>query len=395
MGIGLRYGILLAQYWGANDEQGLKRYLALGTGVTQGLAFFCFAVCVFTPTLLPSLFNPSETVLALASDYVQLLGIAVCLSGFGIAADTALRSIGQTRINLYVSILETALNITFNYILIFGHLGMPAMGLIGAGIGSVIARSIRLLVVLVIIYRYFPVLALRWQNVVEACERRMVSKFFTVTYPIMVGTVIWCAGLFTFNILLGRIGQAELATIAVITPLESIGLAFGHGLSTATGIMIGNSLGANQFKHSTQYSRWALKSSIVLGALLGGVLLVAQSAILSLYGALSDDVTQLMIMSFPIVALSIMLRTINITLIIGVLRSGGDSKFCMNMDFVCQWMWAVPVTAMGAIVFELPFTTVLLLMTSEEIIKVLPAAWRVYSDKWVNNLTENTERSAA
>lgn len=394
-GLGSGMGILLAQYWGANDEKGLKRYLALGTGVTQGLAFFCFAVCVFTPTLLPSLFNPSETVLALASDYVQLLGIAVCLSGVGIAADTALRSIGQTRINLYVSILETALNITLNYILIFGHLGLPAMGLIGAGIGSVIARSIRLIVVLVIIYRYFPVLALRWKNVVEACERRMVSKFFTVTYPIMVGTVIWCAGLFTFNILLGRIGQTELATIAVITPLESIGLAFGHGLSTATGIMIGNSLGANQFKHSTQYSRWALKSSIVLGALLGGVLLVAQSAILSLYGALSDDVTQLMIMSLPIVALSIMLRTINITLIIGVLRSGGDSKFCMNMDFVCQWMWAVPVTAMGAIVFELPFTTVLLLMTSEEIIKVLPAAWRVYSDKWVNNLTENTERSAA
>lgn len=132
-----------------------------------------------------------------------------------------------------------------------------------------------------------------------------------------------------------------------------------------------------------------------MGALLSGILLVAQSALLSLYGALSNDVTQLMIMSFPVMALSIMLRTINITLIIGVLRSGGDSKFCMNMDFVCQWMWAVPVTAMGAIVFELPFTTVLLLMTSEEIIKVLPAAWRVYSDKWVNNLTENTERSAA
>ncbi len=80
-GLGSGMGILLAQYWGANDEKGLKRYLALGTGVTQGLAFFCFVLCFFMPTLLPSLFNPSETVLALASDYVQLLGIAMCLSG--------------------------------------------------------------------------------------------------------------------------------------------------------------------------------------------------------------------------------------------------------------------------------------------------------------------------
>ncbi|GAL26133.1 Na+ driven multidrug efflux pump [Vibrio variabilis] len=90
-----------------------------------------------------------------------------------------------------------------------------------------------------------------------------------------------------------------------------------------------------------------------------------------------------------------MLRTINITLIVGVLRSGGDSKFCMNMDFVCQWMWAVPITAMGAMVFDLPFPIVLLLMTSEEIVKVVPAVWRVYSDRWVNNLTENRESSAA
>lgn len=394
-GLGSGMGILLAQYWGANDEQGLKRYLALGTGVTQGLALFCFTLCFFTPQLLPSLFDPSETVLALASDYVQLLGIAMCLSGLGIAADTALRSIGQTRINLYVSILEVGLNVALNYVLIFGHFGLPAMGLIGAGIGSVIARSIRLIVVLVIIYRYFPVLALRWQNIIDAVEPKMVRKFVTITYPIMGGTVIWCAGIFAFNIILGRMGQTELATMAVITPLESIGLSVAHGLSSATAILIGNSLGANEFQQSTLYSRWALKSSIALGALLGGVLLLAQSAILSLYGGLTTDVTELMVLSFPIVALSIMLRTINITLIIGVLRSGGDSKFCMNMDFVCQWMWAVPITAMGAMVFDLSFPIVLLLMTSEEIVKVVPAVWRVYSDRWVNNLTENRESSAA
>ncbi|GAL17783.1 Na+ driven multidrug efflux pump [Vibrio maritimus] len=272
----------------------------------------------------------------------------MCLSGLSIAADTALRSIGQTRTNLYVSILEVGLNVALNYILIFGYLGLPAMGLIGAGIGSVIARLIRLFLVLAIIYRYFPSLALRWKNVVEAFESSMVRKFFTITYPIMAGTVIWCAGIFTFNIILGRMGQTELATMAVITPLESIGLSIGLGLSNATAIIIGNSLGANQFEHSTQYSRWAFTSAIAMGALLGGSLLIAQDAILSLYGSLSDEVTQLMVNSFPVIALSIMLRTINITLIVGVLRSGGDSKFCMNMDFVCQWMWAVPITAMGA-----------------------------------------------
>lgn len=390
-GLSSGMGILLAQYWGAQDETGLKKNLALGTSVTQLFAFIAFAICFFTPELLPGLFNPNAEVLALSTSYVQLLGIAMLFSGFGIAADTALRSIGQTRINLYLSIMEISLNVTLNYILIFGHFGAPALGLVGAGIGSVIARFVRLVAVIAIIYLKFPVLALRWLNVVNAFERTVLSKFFTITYPIVVGTFIWCAGIFTFHLILGRMGVTELATMAVITPLESIGLSVAHGLSSAAGIMIGNSLGASQFSLSSTYARWALKSSVILGASLGGILLILQTTILKFYGALSQEVIDLMIVSFPVVALSILMRTINITLIVGVLRSGGDSKFCMNMDFVCQWVWAIPITALGAIVFNWSFPVVLLMMVSEEIIKVVPACWRVFSDKWINNLTESKE----
>ncbi len=121
-GLSSGMGILLAQYWGAQDEHGLKNNLALGTIVTQIFAFLCFSICFLTPQLLPQLFNPSREVLALSSQYVQLLGIATLLSGLAIAADTALRSIGQTHINLYLSIMEIGLNVALNYVLIFGTL---------------------------------------------------------------------------------------------------------------------------------------------------------------------------------------------------------------------------------------------------------------------------------
>jgi Na+-driven multidrug efflux pump len=121
---------------------------------------------------------------------------------------------------------------------------------------------------------------------------------------------------------------------------------------------------------------------------LAGMLLVLQPLILTLYGELSEQVQALMVAAFPIMALSILFRTINITLIVGILRSGGDSKFCMNMDFVCQWLWAVPMTALGAMYFEWTFPIVLLMMVSEEVVKLLPAAWRVFGNRWVNNLTQ-------
>ncbi|MGX9521599.1 MATE family efflux transporter [Vibrio mediterranei] len=394
-GLSSGMGILLAQYWGAQDEHGLKNNLALGTIVTQIFAFLCFSICFFTPQLLPQLFNPSREVLTLSSQYIQLLGIATLLSGLAIAADTALRSIGQTHINLYLSIMEIGLNVTLNYVLIFGHFGAPELGLLGAGIGSVIARSIRLIAVITIIYYRYPVLAIRLEHISNAFKPVLVGKFFAITYPIVVGTFIWCAGIFTFHLILGRMGETELATMAVITPLESIGLSVAHGLSSAVGIMIGNSLGANQFGLSTIYACWAFKSAILLGAVLGALLLIMQTAILQLYGALSLDVIDLMTLSFPVVALSILMRSINITLIVGILRSGGDNKFCMNMDFVCQWVWAVPLTALGAIFFDWSFPVVLLMMTSEEIVKAFPATWRVFSHRWVNNLTDSEARPTA
>ncbi|MCJ2376930.1 MATE family efflux transporter [Vibrio sp. ZSDZ34] len=387
-GMGSGMGILLAQYWGAKDSQGLKRNLALGTSVTQLFATFCFIVCFFFPALLPSWFDPSEPVQALSESYVRLLGIAILFAGVSISIDSALRSIGKTRINLYLSILEIGVNVILNYLLIFGHFGLPALGLIGAGIGSVIARTLRLVTAIIILYRGFPELAIRPQHFANAFNRVMLSKFLTVTYPIIVGSFIWCAGIFTFHIILGRMGDVELATMAVITPIESIALSIAHGISSAAAIMIGNALGANEFSKSEMYARWALRVSVIGGMILAGMLLVLQPLILTLYGELSEQVQALMVAAFPIMALSILFRTINITLIVGILRSGGDSKFCMNMDFVCQWLWAVPMTALGAMYFEWTFPIVLLMMVSEEMIKLLPAAWRVFGNRWVNNLTE-------
>ena len=387
-GLSSGMGILLAQYWGAEDNDGFKTNFALGTIVAQFFAFSCFVVCFFFPSLLPSLFNPSEATLLLSQQYVQLLGITLLFSGIALSVDTALRSIGQTKINLYFSIVEIGLNIIFNYVLIFGHFGAPQLGLLGAGIGTVMARGIRLTIALITIYVRYPILILNRLHFTLALKRELVAAFTRITYPIVIGTFIWCAGIFTFHLILGRMGETELATMAVITPLESLGLSAAHGLASAVAIMIGNALGANLFEVTRLYARWALLCAIALGTILGLTLFVMQTVILSLYGTLSADVITLMTLSFPVIALSILMRTINITLIVGVLRSGGDSKFCMNMDFVCQWLWAVPMTALGAIIFDWPFTIVLLMMVSEEMVKVFPAAWRVFGNKWANNLTE-------
>lgn len=271
--------------------------------------------------------------------------------------------------------------------MIFGYFGAPAMGLMGAGYGTVAARVLRVLMSLAVLYVKSPVLVLRTTDF--AFTRAILRKYLNITAPIIAGSLMWSGGIFTYQLIMGRMGETELATMAIISSLEAISLCIASGLSGATAIIIGNSLGANKLETSEKYARYAMQTAITVGLLCAVILLALKNTILSIYTNVSSEVITLASLCFPVLAISSIVRNINITLIVGVLRAGGDAKFCMNMDVVCQWLWAVPMTAMAAMWLEFPLYYVFLMMTSEEIVKLYPTIKRVFGNKWVNNLTDS------
>lgn len=384
-GTGTGMGVLLAQYWGANDAEGLRRNFALGAIVASLASFLIFLFCWTAPEVVPSMFKVEGETAALATEYLQIISIALLVAGPSIAMDAALRALGKTQTTFYMSFIEIALNIVLSFILIFGHFGLPAMGLAGAGWGTVIARLFRVVLSLLVIIFYNKVLILGPADF--RFRKSTFQKYVNVTAPVIVGSLIWSGGIFTYQLIMGRIGENELAAMAIISPLEAITLCVASGLSGATAIIVGNALGANKLETSEKYARYALKTAVLTGLTASALILMAQSYILSLYTQVNDDVLVLVSLCFPVLAISALVRNINITLIVGVLRAGGDAKFCMNMDAVCQWVWAVPMTAIAAMWLELPLPYVFLMMTSEEIVKLYPTIRRVFGNKWVNNLT--------
>lgn len=240
---------------------------------------------------------------------------------------------------------------------------------------------------LAVLYVKSPVLVLRTTDF--AFTRAILRKYLNITAPIIAGSLMWSGGIFTYQLIMGRMGETELATMAIISSLEAISLCNASGLSGATAIIIGNSLGANKLETSEKYARYAMQTAITVGLLCAVILLALKNTILSIYTNVSSEVITLASLCFPVLAISSIVRNINITLIVGVLRAGGDAKFCMNMDVVCQWLWAVPMTAMAAMWLELPLYYVFLMMTSEEIVKLYPTIKRVFGNKWVNNLTDS------
>ncbi|WP_232313224.1 MATE family efflux transporter [Enterovibrio coralii] len=197
-----------------------------------------------------------------------------------------------------------------------------------------------MIISMLVIQLFNPVLILRPQDF--AFRRTTLSKYLNITAPIIAGSLLWSGGIFTYQLIMGRMGETELATMAIISALEAMSLCVASGLSGATAIVVGNALGANKLALSEKYARYALRTSFIVGVICAGIILASQSAILSIYSEVSEDVVALAALCFPVLAISTIVRNINITLIVGVLRAGGDAKFCMNMDVVCQWIWRYP-----------------------------------------------------
>ncbi len=385
-GMGSGMSVLLAQYWGAKDPEGLKQNLAIGmVFATVSVALF-FLVCTLTPGWVSGLMSTDPATQLLADQYLRLLGIAMLVSGVSICLDASLRAIGKPQLGLYTYIAELAVNVLLNYMLIFGNWGAPQLGLAGAGIATVTARVFRVLLVFMVIYKWMPVLRLSLSHLAAVRQRSLVSKYLDITLPIAINSLIWSVGIFSLQVIISRMGPTELAAMTIFAPLEAIGLAIVAGISGATATILGNSLGANKLELSRRYSRYAVICAGTIGVITASGFLLLESQILGLYTQLDDKVITLLASCFPLIALSIVLRAMNITMIVGILRSGGDTKFCMKLDVVCQWFWALPVTFFVGVVLQLPLPYVFLAMLSEELVKVLPAGWRVFGNRWANNL---------
>ena len=181
-----------------------------------------------------------------------------------------------------------------------------------------------------------------------------------------------------------RIGTEAVAAVNIALSIDRVTFAVFIGLAHAAAIMIGNRIGAGELERAMLYARRFL----VLGPLLAvvlGLLLAAVQPMLTLYevSALTKFYAARLLL---IIALLLALRVSNLLLLVGVLRSGGDTRFSLVIDGGVIWLVGVPLALLGAFVFHWPVHWVYLLVMVEEAIKLSLGLWRVYSKRPIHQL---------
>ena len=376
--------LFMAQYWGAKDEDGLTRSygMTLTFVLSVALIFMMFATCF--PELVMSVYTDKPVIQELAVPYLRIAGFGYPFMALSIAASSLLRSTERVRIPLYASIAAVLTNVLMNWVLIFGHLGAPALGIRGAAIATVISQVVNFGVVIglsaVVGFKYlFRVRAqFRW-------TRSFLKQYLKKCFPVICNELgIGLSGML-ISIVLGRQIEAAIAAVAVFRTVESIFTGFFNGFSNAMSILVGKSVGAGELDTAYERAKRIIPVCAVVMATLSLILQFVKRPLLIVMGlsgeslAIGEDI----LLKFGFI---IIIRMCNWGMN-DTYRSAGDAVTGTTLELVFMYLMVIPTVYISFFALHVPFGILFMLIYCDEPIRFVLMQIHMYSACWVRPVT--------
>ncbi|MFN8388352.1 MAG: MATE family efflux transporter [Anaerolineales bacterium] len=383
--------IFTAQFWGKGDAESIRKVLGICLVVAIAVAAMFSLAAVFIPETLMSFYTEDSEVIKLGSDYLRIVGLSYVLMAIAFSYISILRSITQVAMTVVVSVVALGLKTIIGYSLIFGHFGLPALGVRGAAIGTATGWAFECVLLLILVYTLKTPLAANPLTFFHF-DRAFLFNVLRTSMPAAINEMAWSFGITTYNAVYARIGTDAIAAININATIEELMFVLFIGLGNACSVMVGNKIGEKEKETAFEYSRRFTIMAVSL-ALAGSVIVFfSRGFIASLY-QVSDsaifDLKNIML----VYSLSAWLRVYNFMLFIGALRAGGDTRFAMFTELFSIWLIGVPAALIGGFVLHLPVYYVYALVLIEEVVKAIVITWRYLSRKWIHDLVNATADS--
>ena len=383
-GLSTANGILVSQYWGREDANSAKTVTVQAIRMGIWIIIPVTAIITVLSPLIMQLQTSDVEVISLGSDYLWYGFPVLVLTHVIIVIESSMRSTNDAMTPLLMGSITVVLNIALNFWLIKGGFGIEPMGVAGAALATTISRLVQ--VVMMLSYIRTTQHWLITSQIIDDCEKLILS-FKKLAIPTTSNALLWAMGTLTYQMIFGQMGTTELAVFSMLGPFESLCYSLFFGIAVACSVLTGQSLGREDFSQAISMSRFFLKLVFCIGVCLGVALLLCREWLIAGLNLDSTEFYPLALPAISILCAAVWLRMLNLIIINGILRAGGDTSFCLKMDFIAMWLVGVPITAYGAFIAEWSFTWVYLLLISEEIVKFSLCFHRYMQLKWVNNLT--------
>ena len=374
-------GIMISQYIGQKDQKAADRSLCVNLLVAGGIGLLFTILSLLFPEQIMQFYSDDADAVRYAASYLRIIAGTYLPIGVASTLSVMLRCNDRAKAPLYAAIISTLTNTGLNYILIFGKLGAPALGVQGAAIASVASQWVN---VLIIILFFRGLLSERSERFIPSVKLNGTDRrqYLVMLLPVMVNEFLWGLGQNVFTIIYSHIGTQEVAAVALISPVESLLIGALSGFAQAAGILIGKRLGEEEYDKAYSESKQLMRYGFIGSLALSLLLFLLKGYYVRIYNV-EDYVLQtaeLLLVAFAVLA---PFKVQNMILGGGIIRSGGKTKYIMWIDLMGTWLIGIPLGFLCARLLKLPVAWVYFVIGLEEIVRWIVSVWVFRSRKWI------------
>lgn len=383
-------GVFISQFFGKNDINNIRKVTGFSTilAVTLSLVFLIPALII--PTKIINIFSYDPEVVKQCIEYFSIVVFCYPLIAISTVFSMGSRGVRNPKLGMFCSAIALCVNIVLNYGLIFGNLGLPALGVKGAALATVIARIVELILILSYVYLLKKDYILRFGvNNLKSLNSEFINSLLAKSLPIFLNDSLWAVGTVLYSVAYSKAGTSAIAASQIATSTGNFFIMTAVCIANGAAIMLGNELGADYIDRAINYAKKFSVLVFLAGLLFGGLLILNIPILLKVFtvsDSLAPDITKI----FIIMGILMALKSFNVLLVIGILRSGGDTKYALFLELGCMWLVSIPLTFIAALKGA-PIYVLVLLTYSEELVKFIFGMPRALSKKWAANIVKEMD----
>ncbi len=379
-------GVFAAQYWGANNIAKMRKVLGINLLLVTLVSTLFILVSVGAPEVIIRIFRKDVAVVDFGVRYLRIACFSYLFSGITAAYDMSLCCSEKANIPFIARFVGLFVNIIMNWVLIFGKLGFPAMGVEGAAIATIIARVSELGIILSVVYKKKLIQA---ANIFELIKipKGMIGGYFKAALPVTLNEGAWALGTIVYSWVFSQISTDAVVIITIVQNIERLLLVFFHGGGNAAGILVGKLVGAGEREQAYLVSKKLCFMNMAFSLCISVVFVIIRPLVLIPYNITPEIYSEALRILF-MTAIIMNVKALTFFFIVGVFRNGGDTRSAAIIDIISMWLVGVPLAIISGLVFKLPLVVIYICMMGEEMIKLMLLIPRFVSRKWIKSLVK-------
>ena len=384
MGVGSGAAVLTSQYYGRQDFSNVKKTVTLMLHFITLIAVFCMLLAAVCPAAIMRIYIQDPQVVAMGVLYLRISVPTFILHGITQTLTLTLRSIRDVKVPLAASIVSFFTNIFFNWVFIFGHFGAPEMQIAGAALGTVLARIVEFAIIAG--YFFFRERHIQYRIRDLFCSvRDLIPVYFRFSVPVIFSDFLLGTGNSMVSVVIGHISTSFVAANSIVTMIQRLSSVMTQGVGQASAVLTGNRVGNGEVEKAVEEGRTMIVLSFLLGLVTGGIILLIGPAIINAYSipAQTRDIAMQLLAA---ISLMVVFQSLQSVLTKGILRGGGDTRYCMIVDAGFLWLVSIPFGWIGGVMIGTSAFITYILLKLDWIIKVVLCLRRFHSRVWIKKV---------